>query len=61
MVRAVQNKKGVLFVCEACGLLYKEKAWALKCEDFCTKHHACSLEITRYAVGTQEKPFKSNL
>jgi len=26
--------------------------WAEKCEEFCKKHHACSLEITKHAVST---------
>lgn len=41
----------ILYFCEACGLAYEERIWAEKCEDFCSKHNACSLQITRHAVN----------
>ena len=47
MVKEENKKK---FKCEACGFLYKEKAWAKKCEDFCRKNHSCSIEITKHAI-----------
>lgn len=50
MVRETTKKAETFYVCEACGFAYKEKVWAEKCEEFCTKHHSCSLEITRHAV-----------
>jgi hypothetical protein len=37
------------YVCEACGHKYEERYWAEKCEEFCTRHNACSLEIIRHA------------
>jgi len=40
----------VLFICKECGLAYEDESWAKKCEDFCSKYHACSIEITRHAV-----------
>jgi len=39
-----------LHICEECGLAYGERAWAEKCERFCSKHRACSLGITSHAV-----------
>ena len=38
------------FQCEACGLKYREKEIAEKCEAWCTAHNSCNLEITRHAV-----------
>lgn len=38
------------FQCESCGLKYRDKETAEKCEAFCTEHNACSLEIIRQAV-----------
>lgn len=26
------------YTCEECGLLYKKKEWALKCEAWCSAH-----------------------
>jgi hypothetical protein len=39
-----------LYVCEVCSLAYKERVLAEKCEDFCKRHNACSIEITVHAV-----------
>jgi hypothetical protein len=50
MVKEVRKKNESFHICEICGLMYKEKIWAEKCENFCSKHHACSLEIASHAV-----------
>jgi len=52
MVRKLKRENKVLYMCEECGLIYEEGGWAEKCEEFCKKHHACSLEITKHAVST---------
>lgn len=52
MVRKLKRENKVLYMCEECGLVYEERIWAEKCEEFCKKHHACSLEITKHAVST---------
>jgi len=52
--KKVINDK-VLFICEECGLAYEDESWAEKCEDFCSKHHACSIEITRHAVRVMDE------
>jgi hypothetical protein len=46
-VLSVDDEK--YYVCEACGHKYEERYWAEKCEEFCTRHNACSLEIIRHA------------
>lgn len=51
MVKKVKKSNGVFYKCEECSLIYREKIWAEKCEEFCKKHHACSLEITKHAVS----------
>ena len=38
------------FYCEVCRLIYKERAWAEKCEDWCRKYKSCNLEITRHSI-----------
>lgn len=50
MVREIRKNGETLYVCEVCGFKYKEKHWAEKCQDYCSKHNACSLEITNHAV-----------
>jgi hypothetical protein len=49
MVREIDNNDEKRFICEACGFTYKEREWAEKCEDYCTTHGACSIDITRHA------------
>jgi predicted ATP-dependent serine protease len=53
MVKIVKRKDKTLYVCEECGFTYEEKMWAEKCEDFCSKHSSCSLEITSHAAKTK--------
>lgn len=47
--REVKNNEEY-FLCEECKLCYKDENTAKKCENFCTKNHACSIEITKHAV-----------
>ncbi len=44
------KEKEKLFVCEECELLYKDKHWAKKCENWCKKNKSCNLEITKHAI-----------
>jgi len=51
MVRSVLDLRGeMLYVCKACGFAYGDRKWAEKCEGFCTKYNACSIEIAGHAV-----------
>ncbi len=43
------------YKCEECGLVYKDKSIAKKCEDWCREHKSCNLEITKYAIN-KNKP-----
>lgn len=45
--------------CKICKLSYEEKEWAEKCEEFCKKNHACSMEITKHAVKPEKKEKKN--
>ena len=55
MVREIRKNGEKLYACEICKLLYKEKAWTEKCQDFCEKYNACSLGITSRAVNVAER------
>jgi len=39
-----------LYQCPECGLWYREKKWAKKCENWCKKHKSCNLEIIKHAI-----------
>ncbi len=45
------KKEGELWICEECFLAYKEKKWAVECEEWCKKYRTCNIEITKHAVG----------
>jgi len=42
--------KKQLYKCEDCGLHYEDKETADACYDFCTKNHACNVEITKNSI-----------
>jgi hypothetical protein len=44
------------FACEACGMVYASRELAEACEEWCTSHGSCNLEITRHAVGKVRRP-----
>ncbi|MFB6246406.1 MAG: hypothetical protein ABEI74_02340 [Candidatus Pacearchaeota archaeon] len=50
MVKEVTKEGEKYFQCEECDLYYKTKELADKCEEFCKKNNACSIEITKHAV-----------
>lgn len=52
MVFETEFKNKKVFACSECGFVYVDKSTAEKCEAYCKKFGACSLEITKNAVGT---------
>ncbi len=42
------------FKCNECGLIYKDRKWAEKCEKFCRTNKACSLKITKHSINKKE-------
>lgn len=44
------SKIGDNYQCDDCKLLYKEKSWAEKCEEWCFKYKSCNIEITKHRV-----------
>lgn len=48
------------YKCQECGLEYKEKKWAEKCQDWCSKYKSCNLEIIKHAIKGRDKNLKEN-
>lgn len=42
-----------IYQCPECGLHYLDKALAKKCENFCKKNKACSLELAKHSTEAQ--------
>lgn len=38
------------FRCPECGMHYRDRKIAKRCEDFCRSHQACSLEIAKLSI-----------
>jgi len=49
MSSMVKEESG-LFACGECGMKFKEKDLAKKCEDWCKKTHSCNIDIIQHAV-----------
>ncbi|OHA49847.1 MAG: hypothetical protein A2991_02825 [Candidatus Terrybacteria bacterium RIFCSPLOWO2_01_FULL_58_14] len=48
---ATENIQGkTLFCCGECGMKYRDREWAEKCEEWCKTHQSCNIEIIAHAV-----------
>lgn len=50
MVKTLTKNNKKYFTCEECNFAYLYKKIAKQCEEYCKKHHSCSLEITKHSV-----------
>ncbi|MFB6145935.1 MAG: hypothetical protein ABEJ99_05540 [Candidatus Nanohaloarchaea archaeon] len=50
MVRRGDFNGEKAYICEECGLHYREKQVAENCEEHCRTRNACSLEMTRKSL-----------
>lgn len=55
MVEEIQEGEEVLYKCEECGLRYREKSWAEKCQVWCKENNSCNLGIIKFAIENEEK------
>jgi len=39
-----------IYKCEMCGFGYKDKDTAQKCQNWCSTHKSCNLQITKNAI-----------
>jgi len=54
VVKKLTKSGMALYVCEECGLKYRDMETAKKCEEWCRKYGACNLEIVQHAVEFKE-------
>ena len=38
------------YTCKVCKFKYKDKEWADKCEEWCSKNKSCNLEIIKHSL-----------
>lgn len=53
--QAIKKENKILYQCPECGLYYKEKEWAEKCEAWCRKYKSCNLEIIKHAIDKKDQ------
>lgn len=44
-----------IFQCPECGMHYRDETIAKACQEFCSKHKACSLDIAKHAIENEVK------
>ena len=42
-----------VYQCPECGLHYRDKKHAEKCEVWCKEHHSCNLDITAHSIENE--------
>ncbi|MHB9156263.1 MAG: hypothetical protein ACYC5N_11365 [Endomicrobiales bacterium] len=55
MVKEIKANGTRLFQCGECGLKYRRREWAEKCEQWCGKHKSCHLELIKHAVPGRKR------
>lgn len=50
MVKKIEINGKEIFICEICGLGYENRKIAEECQNYCSIHKACSLEIISKAI-----------
>ncbi|MDY6778879.1 MAG: hypothetical protein SVU32_09510 [Candidatus Nanohaloarchaea archaeon] len=50
MVSEEQFEGEASFACDVCGLHYRERETAERCEAYCREHDACSTEIIKESL-----------
>jgi hypothetical protein len=50
VVKEIEVDSKAVFLCEICGLGYKERRTAEECEEWCRRTNSCSIEITKKAI-----------
>ena len=50
MVKEILKENKTIYLCEACGLGYKDSQTAGECVHHCNTYHSCSLKITSQAI-----------
>ena len=54
MVKEIILNKKKAYQCLDCKLLYKNKRWAEKCEEWCLMYHTCNIAITKHKMSAMD-------
>ncbi|MBI4160798.1 MAG: hypothetical protein HY506_02725 [Candidatus Yanofskybacteria bacterium] len=56
VMKIADKKERKPFQCPECGLNYKGRGWAEKCENWCREHKSCNIENTRHSLDSNVNP-----
>ena len=48
--KIVEESGATVYYCEVCGYGYADRKTAQECQEYCTSHSSCSLEITAKGI-----------
>ena len=60
MVEETNLESKIIYKCEKCGWLYKNRNIAEECETWCKKHNSCNLKFVKFAIKPLELMKKRN-
>ena len=55
-VELIKNRKRY-YQCKICGLVYRNKEYADKCEAWCSKNKSCNLNIAQHSLKPSSNQF----
>jgi hypothetical protein len=50
MVDRLEKDGKAYYQCGVCRVLYADRLWAVKCEEWCRRHRSCNTGIIKHAV-----------
>jgi len=56
MVSEIERRGRKIYLCELCGFGYADQSTASECQEWCSTHESCSLEITKKAIYRPSGP-----
>jgi len=50
MVREIDYQGKKYYYCKYCKLVFADKTWAEKCEEWCKDNQSCNMGITKHSI-----------
>lgn len=55
MIKEIEIEGRKYYECGVCSLDCTEREWAEKCDQWCSTHQSCNLEVIKHAAGVMGK------
>ena len=50
MVKEIEYQDKEHYYCEECKLVFEDKNWAEKCEEWCKENNSCNMQVTSHSI-----------